>query len=190
MTLALSGHAVVGGIAIGQTHVIQHNELDIGEYRIEASKVPEEIKRLRDALQSARDHLEGLASKIRISAGAAGEDIIRTHITMLTDSSLTETTVAYIRDQNCNAEWALQLYLESLLTEFRKINDPYIRSRGDDAVQVVQMVQETLASEQSARPLNTVPDRLDQTLTIATALTPGELASSCPDDLGAASSGR
>jgi len=177
MTLALSGHGVVGGIAIGQSHVIQHNELDIGEYRIPASRVSEEVSRLRDALQTARDYLDELASRVKQSAGTAGEDIIRTHITMLTDSTLSDATETYIREQKCNAEWALQLYLESLLTEFRKINDPYIRSRGDDAVQVVEMVQETLAAGPREKPLDSVPDRLGQTLVIATALTPGELAS-------------
>ena len=46
VTLALSGHAVVGGIAVGQTHIIQHNELDIGEFRITGKQVQGEIRRL------------------------------------------------------------------------------------------------------------------------------------------------
>jgi phosphotransferase system enzyme I (PtsI) len=177
MTLALSGHAVVGGIAVGQTHIIQKNELDIGEFRIRKGQVSNEIRRLEDALHSARTHLEELASRIRKSAGTAAEEIIRTHITMLADSTLSDSTAGYIRDQLCNAEWALQLYLETLLSEFRKINDAYIRSRGDDAAQVVKMVQEILASEQPENPLSQVPDRLGQTLVIANELTPGELAS-------------
>lgn len=177
MTLALSGHAVVGGIAVGLTHIIQHNELDIGEFRIEASQVKDEILRLRDALLSAGKRLESIASKIRASAGPAAEEIIRTHNTMLADSSLAETAGAFIEEQLCNAEWALQLYLESLLAEFRKIDDPYIQSRGDDVVQVIKMVQEILASEQSEKPMSSLPDRLGRTLVIATQLTPGELAS-------------
>jgi len=177
VTLALSGHAVVDGIAVGQTHIIQRNELNIGEYRVKATDVDAEIRRLRNALQSASKHLEGLATRIRQSAGKAAEEIIRTHCTMLADSSLADTTSSFINDQHCNAEWALQLYLESLLTEFRKIDDPYIRGRGDDVVQVVKMVQELLATEQTEKPVNTLPDRLGQTLVIATELTPGELAS-------------
>lgn len=177
MTIALSGHAVVGGIAVGQTHIIQQNELDIGEFRIETEQVELEIRRLREALLAVGNKLEGLASRIGESAGKAAEEIIRTHQAMIADSSLAETTVGFIRDQHCNAEWALQLYLESLLVEFRKIDDPYIRSRGDDAVQVVKMAQEALASELSEQSLQTLPDRLGETLVIATDLTPGELAS-------------
>ncbi len=177
MTLALSGHVVVGGIAVGQTHIIQRNELDIGEFRIEAGQVDVEINRLRQALQSAGKRLEGIAIRIGASASKAAEEIIRTHIIMLADSNLADITTGFINDQHCNAEWALQLYLESLLAEFRKIDDAYIRSRGDDVVQVVKMVQEILATDQLDKPLSTLPDRLGQTLVIATELTPGELAS-------------
>ncbi|MFT5140659.1 MAG: phosphotransferase system enzyme I (PtsI) [Lysobacterales bacterium] len=176
MTLALSGHVVESGIAVGQTHIIQHNELNIGEFRIDVSKAEEEVQRLMDALNLANKKLEDIASRIKASAGAAAEEIIRTHNTILADSSLSGTTAGFIRSQLCNAEWALQLYLESMLVEFRKIDDPYIRSRGDDAIQVVKMVQEILASEQSGKPLSVLPDRLGQTLVIATELTPGELA--------------
>jgi phosphotransferase system enzyme I (PtsI) len=176
VTLALSGHVVESGIAVGQTHIIQHNELNIGEFRIDVSKAEEEVQRLMDALNLANKKLEDIASRIKASAGAAAEEIIRTHNTILADSSLSGTTAGFIRSQLCNAEWALQLYLESMLVEFRKIDDPYIRSRGDDAIQVVKMVQEILASEQSGKPLSVLPDRLGQTLVIATELTPGELA--------------
>ena len=176
MTLALSGHAVENGIAVGQAHIIQRNELDIGEFRIEAGAAEAEVRRLRNALAAADKHLESLAAKLRESSGVAAEDIIRTHIAMLADSSIAEESCARIRDQLCNAEWALQMQLESLLNEFRQIDDPYIASRGEDAVQVVRMVQQILESEQSDRPWGEVPDRLVQTLVVASELTPGELA--------------
>jgi len=175
MTLALSGHGVVDGIAVGQVHIIRRNELNIGEYRIEASGVEAEIGRLRSALDAAAEHLEQLAQRIRSSAGQAAEEIIRTHIAMLADESLADTSAEHIREQLCNAEWALQLYLEAFLSKLDQINDPYIRSRGEDAVQVVQLAQEILA-EQPVEPLSGLPDRLGKTLVIASEVTPGELA--------------
>ena len=45
MTLALTGHAVANGIAIGQTHLAERNELEIEEYRIGREDVNEEITR-------------------------------------------------------------------------------------------------------------------------------------------------
>jgi len=175
MTLALCGHPVVDGIAVGQTHIIRRNELNIGEYRIEAAGVEPEIERLRNALAAAIRHLEEMATRIRQSAGQSAEDIIRTHIAMLADQSLAETASQHIREQLCNAEWALQLCLEEWLYKLNRINDPYIRSRGEDAVQVVQLTQEIL-TEEPTEPLTGLPDRLGQTLVIASELTPGELA--------------
>jgi phosphotransferase system enzyme I (PtsI) len=176
MTLALSGHRVEGGIAIGQAHIIQRNELDIGEFRIAPAAVDAEIARLRNALAAAAAHLESLGAKLGRTAGRSAEEIIRTHIVMLADSSIASETCEQIRTHLYNAEWALQLQLESLLADFRQIDDPYIASRGEDAIQVVRMVQEILATEQSRPPWNAVPDRLVQTVIIATELTPGELA--------------
>jgi phosphotransferase system enzyme I (PtsI) len=176
MTLALSGHVVESGIAVGQAHVIQRNELDIGEFRIEADAVESEVTRLQNALATAATHLESLATRLRETSGSAAEEIIRTHIAMLQDSSIAEETCARIRDQLCNAEWALQSQLETLLGEFRQINDPYIASRGEDATQVVRMVQQILEADRTDQPFSGLPDRLVQTLVVASELTPGELA--------------
>lgn len=176
MTLALSGQVVEPGIAIGQAHIIQRNEIEIGEYRIEPDQAEAEVERLLHAAQVAGQHLEKLAGRLRKAAGVSGEEIVRTHLAMLEDSSLVQASAAHIRKQLCNAQWALQLHLESLLAEFRAIDDDYIRSREDDVVQVVRMVQQALAAEQPDLPLSEVPDRLGQTLVVATELTPNELA--------------
>ena len=176
MTLALSGQVVEPGIAIGQAHIIQRNEIEIGEYRIPADQAEAEVERLLHAAQVAGENLEALAGRLRRAAGVSGEEIVRTHIAMLEDSSLVQASATHIREQLCNAQWALQLHLESLLAEFRAIDDDYIRSREDDVVQVVQMVQQVLAEDQPELPLSEVPDRLGQTLVVATELTPNELA--------------
>jgi phosphotransferase system enzyme I (PtsI) len=176
MTLALSGHAVESGIAIGQAHIIQRNELEIREFRIEPDAIEAEIRRLDKALLAARHHLQVLAGKVADAAGGAAEEIIRTHIMMLSDAAITELTRERIRSHLCNAEWALQLQLGDLLVEFRQIDDPYIASRADDAVQVVRMVQQFLSADSDDEPLGLIPERLTQTLVVAEELTPGELA--------------
>ena len=57
MTLALTGHGVARGIAIGRCHVVVRNELEIGEHRIEPDQVEHEINRYRDAVKAARAQL-------------------------------------------------------------------------------------------------------------------------------------
>jgi phosphotransferase system enzyme I (PtsI) len=174
--LALTGHAVSRGIAIGQAHLVELNELEIGEYRIGTDKVEAEVIRLRDALNTAREQLELLVERVTRSAGTAASEMIQTHILMLADPSIGDAAERRIRDEFCNAEWALQSQLETILLEFRHMEDEYIRSRGEDVAQVIRMVQTELSKAASDRTFDHIPDRLANTLVVTTDLTPGELA--------------
>ena len=176
MTLALTGHAVASGIAIGQTHLAERNEFEISEYRIEQKDVEKEISRYHLAVDAAREQLDELAQRVSKNVDSPAGEIIQTHVLMLNDSSIREATEQHIRSEYCNAEWALQSELEKILAEFRSMDDAYIRSRGEDVVQVVRLVQSKLNEEAAGKPFENVPDRLAETLVIASELTPGELA--------------
>jgi len=176
MTLALTGHAVARGIAIGQTHLAEHNELEIGEYRIAETDVGNEIHRYRLAVKAAAKQLEQMAGRVMQNVGVPAAEIIQTHLVMLSDEKIRKATEEHIRSELCNAEWALQSQLEQILSEFRSMDDEYIRSRGEDVVQVVRLVQSKLNDEADGKPFENIPDRLAETLLIATELTPGELA--------------
>lgn len=176
MTLALTGYAVSRGIAIGQAHLAERNELEIGEYRIPPENVEAEVSRLQEALESARVQLVMLSERVARSAGTAASEIIQTHILMLADSSIGDAAVGLIHQQLCNAEWALQSQLETILAEFRHMDDEYIRSRGEDVAQVIRMVQTELGKAGTDLSFDNIPDRLADTLVVTNELTPGELA--------------
>lgn len=176
MTLALTGQPVARGIAIGHSHVVEHNELDIVEFRIGPDEVDNEVRRFHSAIDAARHQLEDLAARVTESVGMGAGEIIQTHVMMLSDSRLRDSTEDYIRGELCNAEWAMQIQLEQLLAEFRSLDDDYIRSRGEDITQVVRLVQNKLNEETTDKPFENMPDRLAETLVIAADLTPGELA--------------
>jgi len=176
MTLALTGHAVARGISIGQIHLAERNELEIGEFRIQPDEVEKEVLRFHEALAAAHEQLEQLAGKVSRKAGATASEIIQIHILMLNDFTIRDASEARIRESLCNAEWALQSQLEKILTEFRQMDDEYIRSRGEDVIQVVRLVQRKLSLGSSDKVFDNIPDRLADTLVIAYELTPGELA--------------
>jgi len=176
LTLALTGHGIADGIAIGRAHVAERSEVEIGEYRIDQGEVAQEIERYRQASAAASTQLESLADKLGSESGATASEIIATHIMMLRDEPFNLEIEERIGEELCNAEWALQVQLEHILTEFRHIDDPYIRSRGEDVAQVVRLVQHKLSERTSAVPLKGLPDRLANTLVVASDLTPGELA--------------
>ena len=83
MTLALTGHAVASGIAIGQTHLAERNELEIEEYRIEREDVKKEITRYHQAVDAARNQLDELAQRISRNVGIHAGEIIQIHVLML-----------------------------------------------------------------------------------------------------------
>ena len=176
MTLALTGQPVARGIAIGRSHLAEHSELDIVEFRIGPEEVDKEIRRFRKAIDAARQQLEDLAGRVTVNVGIGAGEIIQTHVLMLSDSRLRDDTESHIRGELCNAEWALQIQLEQLLAEFRSLDDEYIRSRGEDVTQVVRLLQNKLNEEAAEKPFENMPDRLAETLVIAVDLTPGELA--------------
>ena len=176
MTLALIGHGVAPGVAIGRTHLAERNELEIGEYRIGKDDVEREIRRYRKAVVEALKQLDELSGRISEHVGTAAGEIIQTHVLMLSDSRIREQTEEHIREHLCNAEWALQSQLEQILSEFRAMDDDYIRSRGEDIIQVVRLVQSKLSSQVPGKPFENIPNRLSDTLVIASELTPGELA--------------
>ena len=176
MSLTLKGHAVAPGIAIGRVHLAERNELDIVEYRIGQEDVENEIQRYRNAVDAAREQLEELAAGIDPSVAVPAVEIIQSHILMLGDSMIGESTEEQIREELTNAEWALQSQLEKVLSEFRSMDDEYIRTRGEDVTQVVRLIQSKLSDEAASKPFDNFPDRLADTLVIAVELTPGELA--------------
>jgi len=176
MSFTLKGQAVAPGVAIGRVHLAESNELEIGEYRISKKDVGNEIHRYHNALDAARDQLLELADRIDPSIAAPAIEMIQTHVLMLRDSKIRKSTEDHIRRELCNAEWALQSQLESLLVEFRSIEDEYIRARGEDVTQVVRLIQSKLSDEASNIPFENIPDRLADTLVVAAELTPGELA--------------
>lgn len=176
MTLALTGHGVARGIAIGQCHIVVSNELEIGEHRIAPGEVEKEIQRYRDAVQAAREQLTELADRMDENVAVPASEILQTHILMLDDSTIRQNTEQHIRDELCNAEWALQTQLEAVLFEFINMDDAYIRTRGEDIAQVVRLVQRKLTAQDDGRHFENIPDRLADTLVIATELTPAELA--------------
>ena len=176
MTLALAGYGVSRGIAIGRCHLVVRNELEIGEHRIAVNEVENEIHRYRDAVEAARVQLQDLATRMDRDSAAPAQEILQTHIMMLDDSTLQRNTEQHIREELCNAEWALQTQLEAVLSEFRNLDDEYIQTRGEDIGQVVRLVQGKLAAEDSDRHFEDIPDRLADTLVIASDLTPAELS--------------
>src|SRR5580704_7314240 len=173
MSLVLHGIGVSGGIAIGRAQLVSHATIEVAHYTITPAQVPAEVERLTQALQSVQKELENLHGAM--TAGDTPAEFgafLDVHWMILTDPTLHETPKHTIAEQLCNAEWALTQQLGVLIEQFDSIEDPYLRERKADVVQVVERVLKVLLGRPGAvRPAAAE----EETILVAHDLSPADV---------------
>ncbi|MCB1868000.1 MAG: phosphoenolpyruvate--protein phosphotransferase [Gammaproteobacteria bacterium] len=144
MTFSCSGIGVTPGIAIGNAHLLQRGLIEVSPRFVPFNQIANEIDRYRQAVASARRSLSTVEKKIPRSTWSEIASFIDTHLLMLADAALSEVPIDFIREQNCAAEWALQLQRDALVKVFDAMDDPYLRSRKDDVDHVITHIQKFL----------------------------------------------
>ncbi|MBU1193037.1 MAG: phosphoenolpyruvate--protein phosphotransferase [Gammaproteobacteria bacterium] len=173
MSVQLTGIGVSRGIAIGKAHILQRGDLEVLEYSIPAHLIDDEIQRFRRALEIARGQLSAIRSRIPPNTRADIVEFIDAHILMLEDSTLTVAPEHLIVHHQCNAEWALKLQRDALVSVFEAMDDAYLRMRKDDIDHVVTRIQRTLIN-QHHEPEDGVDARLSDHILLADELTPAD----------------
>ncbi len=143
-SFSMHGVGVSSGIAIGHAHLISHALLEVVHFKIDADGVDEEIVRFERAIRLVKQDLEQLKAQLPKNAPAELSAFINTHLAMLTDKSLSEAPKTIIRNELCNAEWALKQQMDDIVAQFDAIEDAYLRERKQDVVQVVERVIKVL----------------------------------------------
>jgi len=173
MTIALHGMGVSRGIAIGKVHLIERDQLDIHEYTVQNSLIDEEVQRFEEAVTSARQQLRAIKKHIPKTTDADIAAFIDTHLLMLEDTALTLEPMRLIRELACNAEWALKLQRDALVTVFEEMEDPYLRTRKDDVDYVVNRIQRVLLKRTPLRH-EVADNHLSGYIVLANDLTPAD----------------
>ena len=173
MTILLQGVSVSRGIAIGHVHLLQSDQIDVREYSIRQTKIDEEIQRLNDAIGDARQQLRAIRDHIPASTSVDISAFIDTHLLMLEDVALTEEPKRIIKEQLCNAEWALKLQRDAVVNVFEEMADAYLSTRRDDVDHVVNRILRVLLKQ---KPLmHELPDdSLKDKVILAEDLTPAD----------------
>jgi len=173
MTISIQGVSVSRGIAIGQIHLVQHDQLDVREYSIRNSQVEDELSRFNNAIADARQQLRAIRDHIPVSTSVDISAFIDTHLLMLEDITLTEEPKRIIKERLCNAEWALKLQRDALVNVFNEMADAYLSTRRDDVDHVVNRILRVLLKQKPL--LHEVPDdHLKNRIIMADDLTPAD----------------
>ncbi|KAI5915859.1 phosphoenolpyruvate--protein phosphotransferase [Thauera sp. 2A1] len=173
MPFTLHGLPVSQGIAIGHVHLVSHALLEVNHYHVAPKHLKDEIERLNDAIATVQGELVGL--KAATTSGQAHSEVgafVDLQMMMLADPMLTDTARELIQSRGCNAEWALVQQMEQLVDQFRQIEDPYLRERQADVVQVVERLVKVLLGHPGHLP----PKRRDGlgTIIVAHDLSPSD----------------
>jgi phosphoenolpyruvate-protein phosphotransferase (PTS system enzyme I) len=139
-SFTLQGAGVSGGIAIGHAHLVSTARLEVAHYEIGEQEIGAEIARFDEAVAQVEGELAALQASIPPGAPLEMKAILGIHSLLLKDSALSSVPRELIRNRRCNAEWALTQQLESLVSQFEEMEDPYLRERKQDVVQVVERV--------------------------------------------------
>ena len=173
VSFSLHGIGVSAGIAIGRAQLVSHATLEVAHYTIPASKVAAEVARFDKAINEVQRELETLHSAMT-SDDLPGEfgAFLDVHWMILNDPTLAETPKKIIAEQRCNAEWALTQQMNVLVEQFEEIDDPYLRERRSDVVQVVERVLKRLMGTPGALPAAAAEE---QTILVAHDLSPADV---------------
>ena len=144
MSFTLHGAGAGGGIAIGRAHLISSVRLEVAHYEIAPEHVELEVMRFSVGVETVRSDLEGLRRSVPAGAPTELGAFLNLHLMILDDSMLSQAPRELIRSLRCNAEWALVQQMDYLVAQFDKIDDPYLRERKADVVQVVERVLKAL----------------------------------------------
>ena len=143
MSFTIHGLPVSQGIAIGHAQLVSHALLEVHHYVISSRAIPKELVRLDEAVAAVGAEL-GLLKKTPSAAHSEVSVFVDLQQMLLQDPMLIDAARDHIRDRRCNAEWALVQQMNVLVEQFDAIEDPYLRERKADIVQLVERLVKSL----------------------------------------------
>ena len=171
-SFTLHGAGVAGGIAIGNAHLVSTARLEVAHYEIAPQETEAEIGRFDRAIAQVRGELAALQTSVSSGAPPEMKAILNLHAMLLNDSNLSVVPRDLIGNRHCNAEWALVLQMDYLVSQFDEMDDPYLRERKQDIVQVVERVLKAMLGTGHAPP---EPSNEENLIVVAHDLSPADM---------------
>jgi phosphoenolpyruvate-protein phosphotransferase (PTS system enzyme I) len=131
----LRGIPASPGIVVGPVHLLRWEVPEVKHRLIDDAEIPDEIQRLHDAFDRARDRLRLLRTRAEAQAGPKEAAIFDVQVSILDDPQLVLSVEALIR-QNLGADKAFDLVLLEWRQNFARHVAPMIRERVGDLTDV------------------------------------------------------
>ena len=143
----LRGVAVYPDIVIGKAHLIDRSRVKIlYQCFVNGEELDREVERFEEAVHAVEDQFVSLKNKMPDKVKDQGF-ILDSHLMILKDGMLYDSTVKTILEEKINAEWALKKSLEEIRAVFEQIDDEYISNRISDVENVTERLLRTLSGD-------------------------------------------
>jgi phosphoenolpyruvate-protein phosphotransferase (PTS system enzyme I) len=134
----LKGAGVSSGITAGRVRLLERGKIPVAKKRVREDHLEKEIQRFRTAVRDGIDQLNGVRETIADDELRKHTFIVDAHIMILQDEFFSNEVIDTIRQERINAEWALDIVASKLMASFDKVEDPYLRERGQDIRYIYQ----------------------------------------------------
>ena len=134
----LKGTPVSSGISIGKVYLLERGKIHVSKHVVKEEHVEKEVAKFKSATKRASDELNQVKESIADDEIRKHAFIIDAHLLILQDRFFYDDIIETIRKQRINAEWALDLVVSKFLSSFEKMEDPYLRERGQDLNHIYQ----------------------------------------------------
>src|SRR5215831_4928030 len=171
--IRFEGIGVSPGIAFGTIHVVRDDLDEVVRYRIEPSRVADEIGRFEAALIQTRMQILEMQQRIAESIGTKDAAIFDAHLLVVEDRTLIDEVLRRLETERCNVEWVFQEVANSYAETLNKIDDPYLRERAVDLQDVARRIVRNLEGK-TPKPLLAIAE---PHILVAHNLTPSDTAS-------------
>jgi phosphotransferase system enzyme I (PtsI) len=144
----IQGIAVSSGIIIGKARLVDRSrEKIIYEYLIQDDQVNREVEKFKEALHSTKEQILSLKNNMpdQIKKHAF---ILDTHLMIMDDSMITDSTINTILEEKINAEWALKKSIQKIRQLFEQADYEYVRDRINDVVNIGERILRNLAGKE------------------------------------------
>ena len=126
------------GIAMGKALILKECELIIEKKSIEDVEV--EVKKLQEAVSKSKLELTKVKEKALEQIGDHESQIFESHLIVLEDPELLDSSIAKIREEKVNADYALNEVKEMFVGIFESMDNEYMRERAADIKDVTNRV--------------------------------------------------
>ena len=164
----LKGNGVSTGIGFGKVVVLKKTERKIEKKTIQKEQIEQELRRVHDALQEVINETENQMKNIT----GTEADIMQAYLMILQDPSLIAETENAIKNSNYNAEYAVEVGLNSVIQIFENMDDKYMAARSRDILDIKNRVLGKLLKEENIDLTKLEPN----TIIVAEELTTSETA--------------